>query len=134
MSTFEELEREGKGNCLTISAMLCSASIRLGWSRSCVLVSGGGLLSHTLTVTSLDASSVTVHAWAVLVPPKYEGWIVNPVFMQLERLGDFHAFESRLRLASPVDKLFPVVINNQTVKPFVSIYKAYTHLISLWTP
>ena len=132
LSTFEDVERQGWGNCLTLSAMICSTALALNWSRSHVLICGGGLLSRSLIVAHNATDSVTVHAWAVLALESKGVWIVDPVRMEAEPLEDAGLFEQRLKLAAPVDRVFPMVVGRNSLKIFPDPRQAHAFLEKLW--
>ncbi|MCK2020673.1 hypothetical protein [Peribacillus frigoritolerans] len=91
-------------------------------------------MSRSLIVTSDkdNTQSVTVHAWAILVSPRQGTAIVDPVTMQAEPLEDDLKFIERLKLASPVDRLFPIVFSNAMFRIFATPYQAHTYLEQLW--
>lgn len=134
MSSYEEVGREGRGNCLALAAMMCATAMAVGWDRSRVLVSGGGLISRSLIVTTDNTAAVTVHAWAILTPPSGRGWIVDPVNMRPETIGTADEFERRLQVAAPVDRIFPIVFGLTDTRVFASPRQAHAYLLRLWKP
>ncbi|MFB6367317.1 hypothetical protein ACFCP7_25370 [Paenibacillus elgii] len=91
-------------------------------------------MSRSLIVTSDkdNTQAVTVHAWAILVSPNQGIAIVDPVTMQAEPLEGELKFVERLQLASPVDRLFPVVFSNAMFRIFATPNQAHTYLEQLW--
>jgi hypothetical protein len=132
MTSFEEIERTKKGNCLGLASLMGSLAVALGWTKSRVLVSGGGLLSRSLLVTEGSAEAVTVHAWAILVPPCGDGAIVDPMRMVAEDLGDASDFEARLKFAAPVDRIYPVIAGPDGWRICSGPRQAHGYLVSLW--
>lgn len=132
LTTFEDVVQKGRGNCLTLSAMICSTALALNWSRSQVLICGGGLLSRSLIVAQDSTDSVTVHAWAILALESKGVWIIDPVRMEAEPLGDAGPFEQRMKLAAPVDRIFPMAVGTEGLKVFPDPHHAHEYLEQLW--
>jgi hypothetical protein len=118
--SFEQVWQTKKGNCIALSALLCSMLTRVGICDSYVLVAGGGLLNSALIAVSSAKGILTAHAWTVIFKENEHPHIVDPVTMKQEAIGDEASFSGRLRLAAPVDQIWSVLFNNQNFHIFAN--------------
>lgn len=131
VSTFEELVRTGRGNCLTISLFGASIFAATGSTQWSVLVAGGALMRKPLIVRAgVNVDRITAHAWLVERSP--QPTLIDPID-KVPEIVDAGVLESRIRRRAPVDYLITCVIDIDGVKAIDSIPSCYQYLSEGWS-
>lgn len=122
---YEDAMQTGKGNCLTLSALLCATLDAANFPSSYVLMAGGGSLDRALIAVDSAVGVLTVHAWTVIPRPDQTPAIVDPVTMEVEDVPDAGRLYDRLKLAALEDTLYSFVFNHHEVHMFTNIGECF---------
>lgn len=122
----EQVRATKTGNCLSLSLLLWVALAAAEVDRPCVLLAGGGLLNEPLVVLGDPFRKLTVHCW--VVTRGQEPCLVDPVNFDLKLLTAETLTEA-VRLAAPVDGVWAIVVDPESVSVFRSLVSCYEHLV-----